>query len=100
MTIAAAVPRPLGTMVAYGFADGRPRRRAVDWRVGSGPRSWRSSPTGGSCPTLGALRDRVADAGLAIHSAHGCWGGQTIRAARVDLGQPDPGDAPRRRSTT
>lgn len=32
------------------------------------------------------LRDRVADRGLAIHSAHGCWGGRTIRAPRVDLG--------------
>src|SRR5262249_25727331 len=24
-----------------------------------------------------------------IHSAHGCWGGQTIRARRVDLGSTD-----------
>jgi sugar phosphate isomerase/epimerase len=36
---------------------------------------------------LGAL---IAQRGLTIHSAHGCWGGQAIRAARVDLGQTDP----------
>jgi sugar phosphate isomerase/epimerase len=27
---------------------------------------------------------------LTIHSAHGCWGARTIRAARVDLGATDP----------
>jgi sugar phosphate isomerase/epimerase len=37
-----------------------------------------------------ALRARVQDEGLAIHSAHGCWGGQAIRAQRVDLGNPEP----------
>jgi sugar phosphate isomerase/epimerase len=31
----------------------------------------------------------VADRGLAIHGAHGCWGGQTIKTARVDLGATD-----------
>jgi sugar phosphate isomerase/epimerase len=36
-----------------------------------------------------ALRSRVAGAGLAIHSAHGCWGGESIRAQRVDLGSLD-----------
>nr|WP_303652475.1 sugar phosphate isomerase/epimerase family protein [Paludisphaera mucosa] len=36
------------------------------------------------------LRRRVADRGLAIHSAHGCWGGESIRAPRVDLGSTDP----------
>jgi sugar phosphate isomerase/epimerase len=35
------------------------------------------------------LATRVGDRGLSIHSAHGCWGGQTIRAERVDLGHPD-----------
>jgi sugar phosphate isomerase/epimerase len=37
-----------------------------------------------------ALRSNVADRGLAIHSAHGCWGGESIRADRVDLGSLDP----------
>jgi len=36
------------------------------------------------------LRSRVADVGLAIHSAHGCWGGQSIRAPQVDLGSTHP----------
>jgi sugar phosphate isomerase/epimerase len=35
------------------------------------------------------LRLMVADSGLLIHSAHGCWAGQTIRAQRVDLAQVD-----------
>jgi sugar phosphate isomerase/epimerase len=32
----------------------------------------------------------VDDAGFRIHSAHGCWGPQSISAARVDLGSNDP----------
>jgi sugar phosphate isomerase/epimerase len=45
---------------------------------------WKSLP----CP-LEAGR-RAGDAGFRIHSAHGCWGGTTITAARVDLGSTDP----------
>ena len=41
-------------------------------------------------PDPAALRSRVADRGLTIHSAHGCWGGASIRANRVDLGSLDP----------
>lgn len=40
-------------------------------------------------PDPGEVRRRAADRGLSIHSAHGCWGGRTIRAARVDLGSTD-----------
>jgi len=90
MTIASEVSRPLGTMVAYGFAEvdlegdfevARRLGAAVleifpDWRVLPDPR---------------ALRARVDDLGLAIHSAHGCWGGKSIRATRVDLGSPELG---------
>jgi sugar phosphate isomerase/epimerase len=76
-------------MVAYGFA-------AIDLdsdltlahRLGASVLEifpeWRS------LPDPGVLRGRVADSGLTIHSAHGCWGGQSIHAYRVDLGQPDP----------
>ena len=60
-----------------------------------GRASSRSSPTGEPCPTPRPLRAQVADAGLPIHSAHGCWGGQSIRAPRVDLGDLDPRTAPR-----
>ncbi len=40
-------------------------------------------------PDAGAVRQAVADRGLSIHSAHGCWGGRAIKAARVDLGETD-----------
>src|SRR5262249_28275635 len=43
-------------------------------------------PEWGRLPDPGPLRRCVADRGLSIHSAHGCWGGQTIHAPRVDLG--------------
>jgi sugar phosphate isomerase/epimerase len=45
---------------------------------------WRQFPD----PAL--AQRQVADRGLSIHSAHGCWGGRTIRASRVDLGATDP----------
>ena len=41
-------------------------------------------------PDPALVRRQAADRGLAIHSAHGCWGGRTIRAHRVDLGATDP----------
>ena len=89
MTIAPSLRATLGTMVAYGFPGARPRRGA---RAGPSARrpvleilpDWRSYPD--PRPLLAP----VADAGLSIHSAHGCWGGQTIRAPRVDLGSGDP----------
>jgi sugar phosphate isomerase/epimerase len=40
-------------------------------------------------PDPDVVRQRAADRGLVIHSAHGCWSGQTIRARRVDLGAAD-----------
>jgi sugar phosphate isomerase/epimerase len=46
-------------------------------------------PAWSDYPDPGDLGDRAADHGLAIHSAHGCWAGQTIRAPRVDLGDTD-----------
>jgi sugar phosphate isomerase/epimerase len=41
-------------------------------------------------PDPGLVRRSAVDSGMAIHSAHGCWGGRTIRASRVDLGAIDP----------
>lgn len=81
--------RPLGTMIAYGFAGGE---LAVDLAVAQRLAAsvvevlpdWRGRPP------AALLRQQVADAGLAVHSAHGCWGDQSIRAPRVDLGAPDP----------
>jgi len=89
MTIAIGGLRPLGTMVAYGFAGGD---LGVDLeiarRLGAGVLEvlpdWRARPD----PS--AFRTRALDAGFAVHSAHGCWGGQSIKAPRVDLGATDP----------
>ena len=47
-------------------------------------------PEWGQFPDPALVRRAAADRGLSIHSAHGCWGGRTIRAARVDLGAIDP----------
>ncbi len=46
-------------------------------------------PGWSSLPDPAALAVRVRDRGFRVHSAHGCWGGQTIRAHRVDLGSTD-----------
>jgi sugar phosphate isomerase/epimerase len=47
-------------------------------------------PEWGRLPDPVLVRRQSADRGLSIHSAHGCWGGRTIRARRVDLGSLDP----------
>ncbi len=87
-TITTATRRPLGTMIAYGFAGGDVGgdldiARRLGAEVVEVLPEWRA------LPDPDALRLRVADLGLAIHSAHGCWGGRSIRAPRVDLGQAD-----------
>lgn len=88
MRIESGVLRPLGTMVAYGFVE-------VDFSMELhlagrlGARCLEIFPEWNKEPDPRALRVHVADVGLTIHSAHGCWGGQSIRARRVDLGHPD-----------
>jgi sugar phosphate isomerase/epimerase len=47
-------------------------------------------PEWSTFPDPGLVRRCVADYGLSIHSAHACWGGQSIRARRVDLGATEP----------
>jgi len=89
MTIAPKFPRELGTMVAFGFAGlDFAEDLALADRLGATVLEilpdWRSDPD------PGRVRTPVADAGLSVHSAHGCWGGQTIRAPRVDLGSTHP----------
>jgi sugar phosphate isomerase/epimerase len=89
MTMLDEIPRRLlGTMVTYGFArieldDDLALARRLGARVLEVLPDWRV------LPDPDRLRERVADAGLTLHSAHGCWGGQSIRADRVDLGSPD-----------
>jgi sugar phosphate isomerase/epimerase len=82
-------------MVAYGFVEGGlAADLAIARRLGAEVveilPDWRSLPDPRAC------RTEVNDAGLRVHSAHGCWGGQSIRAARVDLG--DTGEVRHRAS--
>ena len=90
MKITTPVSRALGTMIAYGFED-------VDLEGELALARWLGAevlevfPLWSVEPDPRAIRSRAAAAGFAIHSAHGCWGGQSIRASRVDLGHSDPG---------
>jgi sugar phosphate isomerase/epimerase len=88
MTISPRIRRPLGTMIVHGFpkADlevdlaiaGRLEATFLEilpfWKI---------------VPDPLPLRDRAEAVGLRIHSAHGCWGGQSINADRVDLASPN-----------
>jgi len=88
MTIATKIRRPIGTMIVYGY----PRRDPADDLVIArrlGAEVVEVLPLWSAYPDPTVIRAQVADAGLAIHSAHGCWGGQSIRATRVDLGSTD-----------
>lgn len=89
MTKAFAAPRSIGSMVAYGFPE---RDVASDLAIARrlGASVVEILPDWKRIPDPRSLRRQVADAGLSIHSAHGCWGGQTIKALRVDLGDLDP----------
>ncbi len=89
MTIARDSPRFLGTMIAYGFA-GCDVAADLDIAARLGASVLEILPDWRVLPDPEPLRVRVADAGLAIHSAHGCWGGQSILAPRVDLGDLNP----------
>lgn len=89
MTMGPSPGRRLGTMVAYGFAEiDLAGELALAGRLGA--TVLEIFPLWSGWPDPAELRERVADAGMAVHSAHGCWGGQTIRASRVDLAQSDP----------
>lgn len=85
----AAHRRPLGTMVAYGFPRGDV---GVDLALAGrlGASLLEVLPDWAQNPDPRPLRQRAGDAGLWIHSVHGCWGGQSIRAPRVDLASLDP----------
>jgi sugar phosphate isomerase/epimerase len=83
-----AANRRLGTMVTYGYPeieldDELRLARRIGATVLELLPMWKLLPD----PAIaGAM---AAEFDLAIHSAHGCWGGQSIRAARVDLGSTD-----------
>jgi sugar phosphate isomerase/epimerase len=46
-------------------------------------------PNWSAAPSPDEVRRMASEQGLAIRSAHGCWGGQTIRTSRVDLGSTE-----------
>ena len=83
--------RLLGTMITYGYP-----RLSLDSELDLAERFdvdvLEILPDWASLPDPRTLRTAVADRGLTIHSAHGCWGGRSIRADRVDLGDTDPVD--------
>ena len=87
---ALAVPqRLLGTMIAYGF----PRlslQSELDLAEHLGADVVEILPDWRVFPDPLELRKIADDRGMAVWSAHGCWGGQTIAASRVDLGSTDP----------
>jgi sugar phosphate isomerase/epimerase len=83
------VGRALGTMITYGFPEIELEDElALAERFGA--RVLEILPEWSRLPDPVVVRDRAAARGLLIHSAHGCWGSRTIRAARIDLGAPDP----------
>src|SRR5690606_31684377 len=82
-----ATIRPLGTMIAYGF----PRHNVgIDLAIASGlgAECLEILPDWSDYPDPIRLKVLADHHGLRVHSAHGCWGGQSIRAPRVDLGSP------------
>lgn len=84
-----AISRPLGTMVTYGFGRGY---LDVDLDIARrlGASHLEVLPGWSDLPDPAEFRRRAEGAGFVVHSAHGCWGGHSIKAARVDLGDPDP----------
>ena len=89
MTIATEIRRPLGTMIVHGF-PGLDLGVDLDIARRIGAEVVEILPDWRSLPDPAEVRDRAGGLGLKVHSAHGCWGGRTIRAARVDLGHLDP----------
>ncbi len=80
--------RPLGTMITYGYKDiGLDAELDLAQRLGA--EVLEILPAWRAFPDAGTVRQAVADRGLSIHSAHGCWGGRTIKASWVDLGETD-----------
>ncbi len=83
-----SLERRLGTMIAFGFPRGDV---AVDLDLASrmGVSCLEILPDWGRRPDPLELLGRVRDSGLEVHSVHGCWGGQSIEAYRVDLASLD-----------
>ena len=81
--------RSLGTMITYGYPE-IALADELDLALRIGASVLEILPEWSRLPDPALVRRQSADRGLSIHSAHGCWGGRTIRARRVDLGSLDP----------
>jgi sugar phosphate isomerase/epimerase len=88
MTIAPRIRRQLGTMIVHGFPKAN---LEVDLAIAGrlGATVLEILPFWKGFPDPVPLRERTEALGLRIWSAHGCWGGQSIRADRVDLANPN-----------
>jgi sugar phosphate isomerase/epimerase len=75
-------------MIAYGFPD-LDLEPELDLALRIGAETLEILPDWSRLPDPVELRRRTGERGLAIHSAHGCWGARTIGASRVDLGSLD-----------
>ena len=80
--------RLLGTMITLGY-PGLDVDSELDLAQRLGTSVLEILPQWRDFPDPAPLRSAAADRGLLIHSAHGCWGGQAIKAPRVDLGSTD-----------
>ena len=72
--------RPLGTMITYGY-PGIELEDELDLAIRIGTSVLEILPEWSGLPDPALVRRVAADRGLAIHSAHGCWGRRTICAA-------------------
>jgi sugar phosphate isomerase/epimerase len=72
-------------MITYGYPD-IDLADELMLAAGLGVEVLEILPEWSRIPDPALVRRRAAERGLAIYSAHGCWGGRVIRAPRVDLG--------------
>ncbi|WP_246196492.1 sugar phosphate isomerase/epimerase family protein [Aquisphaera giovannonii] len=80
--------RQLGTMITCGYPNLTPQSE-LDLAASIGAELLEILPDWRSFPDVGPLRRAAQDRGLRIRNVHGCWGGQSIKARRVDLGSVD-----------
>jgi sugar phosphate isomerase/epimerase len=75
-------------MVTYGYPDIE-LDAELSLAIRFGAKVLEILPEWSRFPDPAVARAGAASRGLSIHSAHGCWGGRSIRADRVDLGSTD-----------
>ena len=80
--------RALGTMIIYGY-DRVGLDQELELAGSLGAALLEILPLWSTLPDPVEIARRAASRGFSIHSAHGAWGGQAIRARRVDLGSTD-----------